>query len=78
MDDINRVLADEALELPEDLDYFGAAELKSLGTEAASKLAASRPATLGAASRIQGVPPSALLLLMRHIRKKKTVAEARL
>src|SRR3546814_15238828 len=52
--DIRAFRRDEALPLPPDLDY---ATVGSLSTEVRQQLAAARPATLGAASRISGVTP---------------------
>ena len=72
LDEINRVIADERLQLPETLDY-SAACLQGLSAEVVEKLEAARPATLGAASRIQGVTPSALVLIMNHVKKNLTV-----
>ena len=57
---------DEALLLPDDLDY---AAVSSLSTEIKEKLAATRPATLGAASRISGVTPAALVALLKYVRR---------
>jgi tRNA uridine 5-carboxymethylaminomethyl modification enzyme len=57
---------DEALRLPPDLDYAG---IGSLSTEIRSKLTQSRPATLGAAARIPGVTPAALVALLRYVRR---------
>jgi tRNA uridine 5-carboxymethylaminomethyl modification enzyme len=56
---------DEDLKLPRDLDYAG---IGSLSTEIRGKLSAARPETLGAASRVSGVTPAALVALLRHVR----------
>ena len=66
--DIEAFRRDEALLLPEDLDY-GA--VGSLSAEACGKLEAARPATLGAAARISGVTPAALTALLRHVRRDR-------
>lgn len=58
---------DEALELPADLDY---AAIGSLSTEIRQKLGQAKPATLGAASRIPGVTPAAIIALMRFVKKR--------
>ena len=58
---------DEALRLPESLDY---AQVGSLSNEVRQKLETARPATLGAAGRIPGVTPAALIALLRHVKKK--------
>ncbi|MPY73035.1 MAG: tRNA uridine-5-carboxymethylaminomethyl(34) synthesis enzyme MnmG [Alphaproteobacteria bacterium] len=64
--DIKAYRRDEGLSLPADLDY---GTVGSLSTEVREKLAASRPATLGAASRISGVTPAALLSLLRYVKR---------
>jgi tRNA uridine 5-carboxymethylaminomethyl modification enzyme len=64
--DIRAFRRDEALKLPADLDY---GTIGSLSIEVRSKLAATRPATLGAAARISGVTPAALTALLRHVRR---------
>ena len=58
---------DEALLLPADLDY---AAVGSLSREISGKLAAARPATLGAAARISGVTPAALVALLKHVKRR--------
>jgi tRNA uridine 5-carboxymethylaminomethyl modification enzyme len=58
---------DEALRLPRDLDYDA---IGSLSTEVRSKLRQVRPETLGAASRVSGVTPAALVALLRHVRRR--------
>ena len=70
IEEINQVMADERLELPEALDY-AAVELNGLSAEVVEKLDAARPATLGAASRIQGITPAALVLLMKHVKRRQ-------
>jgi len=57
---------DEALLLPGDLDY---GSVGGLSSEVREKLGGARPATLGAASRIAGVTPAALVALLRHVRR---------
>jgi tRNA uridine 5-carboxymethylaminomethyl modification enzyme len=65
--DIRAFRRDEALCLPTDLDYQA---IGSLSTEIRSKLQAARPATLGAAGRLSGVTPAALIALLRYVRKQ--------
>lgn len=65
--DILAYRRDEALALPGDLDY---GTVGSLSREIQDKLAKARPATLGAAARIQGVTPAAITSLLRHVRRK--------
>jgi tRNA uridine 5-carboxymethylaminomethyl modification enzyme len=64
--DIQAFRRDEALHLPADLDYSA---VGSLSTEIRSKLTAARPATLGAAARISGVTPAALVALLKYVRR---------
>ncbi|HVV65391.1 MAG TPA: tRNA uridine-5-carboxymethylaminomethyl(34) synthesis enzyme MnmG [Rhizomicrobium sp.] len=56
---------DESLALPASLDF---AAIAGLSTEIRQKLERIRPATLGQASRIDGVTPAALTLLLAHVR----------
>jgi tRNA uridine 5-carboxymethylaminomethyl modification enzyme len=65
--DIAAFRRDEALLLPDGLDY-GA--VGSLSAEIRSKLAATRPATLGAAARISGVTPAALVALLQYVKRR--------
>src|SRR5271170_404380 len=64
--DIRAFRRDEALRLPPDLDYDG---IGSLSNEVRSKLDTARPGTLGAAARIPGITPAALVALLRHVRR---------
>jgi tRNA uridine 5-carboxymethylaminomethyl modification enzyme len=66
-DDVSAYRRDEALALPESLDYAG---IPSLSSELKSKLALARPATLGAAMRVQGITPAALTALLAYVRKR--------
>ena len=65
--DIAAFRRDEGLRLPENLDYAG---IGGISNEARDKLIAARPATLGQASRIEGVTPGALTALLAFVRKK--------
>ncbi len=65
--DINAFRRDEALLLPKDLDYKA---VGSLSNEMQVKLGQHRPDTLGAAARIPGVTPAALVALLRHVRRR--------
>ncbi|MBV8494881.1 MAG: FAD-dependent oxidoreductase, partial [Alphaproteobacteria bacterium] len=65
--DIAAFRRDEALILPDGLDY-GA--VGGLSAEIRSKLAISRPATLGAAARISGVTPAALVALLQYVKRR--------
>ncbi len=72
--DIEAFRKDEALALPEDLDYKA---VGSLSNEVRQKLEQARPATLGAASRIPGVTPAAVVALLRHVKRKPSKVETR-
>ncbi|HEX6443386.1 MAG TPA: tRNA uridine-5-carboxymethylaminomethyl(34) synthesis enzyme MnmG [Stellaceae bacterium] len=65
--DIAAFRRDEALALPDSLDY---AAIGSLSAEIRGKLAAARPATLGAAARISGVTPAALVALLQYVKRR--------
>lgn len=65
--DIEAYRKDENLSLPETLDY---AQVGSLSNEVRHKLEQARPVTLGAAARIPGVTPAAVVALLKHVKKK--------
>lgn len=65
--DISAFRKDEALEIPLDIDY---AAIGTLSTEIRTKLDKARPATLGAAARIPGVTPAAIMSLLRFVKRK--------
>ncbi len=67
--DIRAFQNDEALPLPRDLDY---GVIGSLSAEVRQKLDKIRPETLGAASRIPGMTPAAIIALLRYVRQSKT------
>jgi len=58
----------ESLRLPEDIDY---AIVDGLSNEARQRLESSRPVTLGQASRLEGMTPSAVSLLLIHLKKRQ-------
>ncbi|XP_072711392.1 protein MTO1 homolog, mitochondrial isoform X3 [Ciconia boyciana] len=64
--EIEEVRRDEALRLPEDLDYF--AIDASLSAEVREKLDSNRPQTIGAVSRIPGITPAAIVNLLRFVK----------
>jgi tRNA uridine 5-carboxymethylaminomethyl modification enzyme len=67
-DEIEKSLAHETLLLPGDIDY---AEVHGLSFEVRQKLAQMRPQTLGQASRLQGMTPAAISLLLVHLKRRK-------
>jgi tRNA uridine 5-carboxymethylaminomethyl modification enzyme len=66
IEEVQRVAHYERLRLPADLDY---AQVTALSFEVRQKLNAQRPETLGQASRISGVTPAAVSLLLVHLKK---------
>jgi tRNA uridine 5-carboxymethylaminomethyl modification enzyme len=69
--DIRAFRKDEALALPDDLDVDN---IGSLSAEVRQKLRQARPATLGAAARLPGMTPAALVALLRHVRRRDVQA----
>ncbi len=67
-EEIERLRKAENTPLPEDLDFDA---ISGLSNEVKQKLKTHRPATLGQASRISGVTPAAISLLLIHLKKRK-------
>ncbi len=65
--DIAAFKRDEGLRIPDDFDYDS---IGGLSNEVRSKLIATRPATLGQASRIEGVTPGALMAVLAHLKRR--------
>jgi tRNA uridine 5-carboxymethylaminomethyl modification enzyme len=65
--EIDRALRYDHLRLPETLDYTG---VPGLSNEVSEKLRKQRPETLGQASRIPGITPAAISLLLIYLKKK--------
>jgi tRNA uridine 5-carboxymethylaminomethyl modification enzyme len=65
--EIDKTLRYDHLRLPETLDYTG---VPGLSNEVSQKLKAQRPETLGQASRIPGMTPAAISLLLVYLKKK--------
>jgi tRNA uridine 5-carboxymethylaminomethyl modification enzyme len=65
-EEVERAANFEHLKLPAELDY---AQVKALSFEVRQKLARYRPETLGQASRLSGVTPAAISLLLVHLKK---------
>jgi len=65
--DIEALRRDEALKLPKDMDY---SKIGSLSNETVEKLNAAKPHTLGAASRITGMTPAAVMALLRFVKRE--------
>ncbi len=58
----------EKIKLPEDLNYY---EVYGLSNEAKEKLSKIKPLSLGQASRIEGITPAAISILMIHLKKNR-------
>jgi len=71
--DIAAYQRDEALELPQDLDYD---TIASLSNEVKQILSRSRPQSLGAAARLPGVTPAAIVALLRHVKRREGSASS--
>ena len=67
-DEVARAQGLESLELPAELDYN---QVTALSFEVRQKLTQHRPETLGQATRISGVTPAAISLLLVHLKKKR-------
>jgi tRNA uridine 5-carboxymethylaminomethyl modification enzyme len=67
-DEVQRAAYYENLQLPEDLDYM---QIPALSIEVRQKLHRHRPQTLGQASRISGITPAAISLLLIHLRRAR-------
>ncbi|CAM8625801.1 GidA Flavin-dependent tRNA uridine 5-carboxymethylaminomethyl modification enzyme GidA [Comamonadaceae bacterium] len=65
-DEVERAAHYENLRLPEDLDYM---QVTALSIEARQRLSKFKPETLGQASRLSGITPATISLLMIHLRK---------
>ena len=66
--EIAKQASQESLRLPDDIDYT---DVDGLSNEARQKLLAARPVTLGQASRLEGMTPSAVSLLLIHLKKRQ-------
>ena len=66
LEEVAKSLANEELHLPADLDY---GEVHGLSIEVRQRLAQHKPETLGQASRIQGVTPAAISLLLVYMKR---------
>ena len=71
-DEVARTEHYESLCLPRDLDYRN---VRGLSIEVQQKLNQHRPETLGQASRISGITPAAISLLLVHLKRGMGVAQ---
>ena len=72
-EDIIDFKKEEELIIPTNLDYK---KVGSLSNEIIEKLTTTQPPTLGAASRISGVTPAAIIALLRFVKKQKNTKAA--
>ena len=66
-EEVERHAGQENAILPDDLDY---AQVRGLTKEAQTKLTQQRPQTIGQASRIQGITPAAIALLLVYLKRR--------
>ncbi len=73
-DEIEKHLRNENTALPREVDYF---DVRGLSHEIQQKLSDHRPTTIGQASRISGVTPAAISLLLVYLKKRQlTLAQS--
>ncbi len=65
-DEINKASKHEATKLPDEMNF---ADVRGLSNEACEKLQDHHPATIGQASRIAGITPAAISLLLVHLKR---------
>ena len=66
--EVNRSERSEQMPIPDDFDY---SRVRGLSNEVRGKLVAQRPQTVGMASRISGVTPAAISLLLVYLKKRR-------
>ncbi|HZZ92595.1 MAG TPA: tRNA uridine-5-carboxymethylaminomethyl(34) synthesis enzyme MnmG [Usitatibacter sp.] len=66
-DEVARQAAQEGTPIPADMDYLA---VRGLSREVQQKLSQHRPETIGQASRIQGMTPAAIALLLVHLKRR--------
>jgi tRNA uridine 5-carboxymethylaminomethyl modification enzyme len=66
LDDIGRVKKSEAVKIPEDIDYT---KIGALSTEVVQKLSKFKPQNIGIASRISGITPASISILLIYLKK---------
>jgi tRNA uridine 5-carboxymethylaminomethyl modification enzyme len=71
--EVGRAAAQEGTVIPADFDF---GSIRSLSSEVRQKLMAARPTTVGQASRISGVTPAAISLLLVNLKRSRNPAAA--
>ena len=66
-DEVEKSLRHEKTKLPLDLDYR---QVKGLSNEVVAKLNDAKPESIGMASRISGITPAAISLLLVYLKKQ--------
>ena len=66
--EVDKALSQESLSIPLTMDYVA---VRGLSIEVRQRLEQVRPQTLGQASRVQGVTPAAISLLLVHLKRLK-------
>ena len=69
-EEINKYRANEELKIPNDIDYQS---IKALSSEVRQKLTEYKPETIGQASRLQGITPASISILLVYIKSYKKV-----
>ena len=72
-EEVARQAGQESVAIPADMDF---ASVRGLSREAQQKLKEQRPETVGQASRIQGITPAAISLLLVHLKRHAAVAKS--
>jgi tRNA uridine 5-carboxymethylaminomethyl modification enzyme len=73
-EEVERQRRNDETALPADLDY---ANVAGLSTEVRQRLNEARPLTLGQASRIPGITPAAISILLVHLKKRSLSERSR-
>ncbi|WP_288108392.1 tRNA uridine-5-carboxymethylaminomethyl(34) synthesis enzyme MnmG [Limnobacter sp.] len=68
--EVSRSVNQESVRLPADIDYT---KVTGLSKEVQQKLNLAKPETIGQATRIQGITPAAISLLMVHLKKRSLI-----
>ncbi|WP_419740584.1 tRNA uridine-5-carboxymethylaminomethyl(34) synthesis enzyme MnmG [Ruegeria sp.] len=71
--DVEAMKRDEAYQIPRDFDYFA---LDGLSSEMKQKLSQAKPGNIAQASRVEGVTPAALTLVLAKLRREQKVKQA--
>ena len=66
LEEVAKALSSEEARIPETIDY---ARIGGLSNEIQQKLLRHRPQTIGQASRIQGMTPAAISILLVHLKR---------